>query len=178
MSDLEKYITSHKDEFNSFEPSSGHFQRFENRLNDQAEISPQGINRSMILKVAALILVMISVSVFVFDLATREIRERFAAGKSDTELPLEIRQAVQYYDNQANAGLGTLNKLAATRHEAIAVNESAMKEIQNLDDATADLKKLLADNPGNERILDAIVQNQQMKESVLNTIISQLSQKK
>ena len=36
----------------------------------------------------------------------------------------------------------------------------------------------LAASPGNERIIEAIIQNQQMKESVVNNIIAQVSQTK
>jgi len=178
MPDLEKYIKDHKDEFDTLEPGNGHFHRFEDRLASQPVAVQPGIKRPMILKVAALILLMITVSVFVFDLATREIRERFATEKPGTELPLEIREAVQYYNNQTNTQIGTLRKLAAARREAGVASESAAAEIKNLDAATAELKKLLADNPGNEHILDAIIQNQQMKGSVLQTIITQLSQTK
>ena len=178
MSDLEKYIGDHRDEFDTREPGPGHFRRFEDRLAGQPlQVQPVA-DRTVMLKVAAVILLLITVSVFIFDFAGREIRERFATAKPGTELPLEIREAVQYYDNQATTQLGTLHKLAAARNEPGTAGESAMKEMQSLDAATAELKTLLAANPGDERILDAIIQNQQMKESVLNNLISQVSQKK
>jgi hypothetical protein len=178
MSDLEKYMRDHRAEFDGDEPDPGHFKRFEERLATQPVTMHRGVNRFAMLKVAALILLLITVSVFVFDWAGREIREQFATGKQGTELPLEVREAVQYYDSQTATQLGTLNKLAAAQNEAATVNESARKEMKNLDAATAELKKLLAGNPGNERILDAIVQNQRMKESVLKNIISQVTQTK
>ena len=175
MSYLEKYISDHRDEFDAGEPEPGHFQRFEAKLKDQPVAIKHGHNRSLILKVAAAILILISVSVFVFDLATREIRERFASEKTDTELPVEIREAVQYYDNQANTKIAALHKLAEKHEGAGALDASAYNEIQSLDATTEELKKSLAENPGNEHILDAIILNQQMKGSILNSIINQLS---
>ncbi|MCX6268829.1 MAG: hypothetical protein NTW16_16005 [Bacteroidetes bacterium] len=176
MTNLEKYVKNHLEEFNSHEPDQGHFKRFEDRLNEQSELKSQVHSSFWGLKIAALILVMISVSVFVFDLATREVRERFSAEKEGAELPLEIREAVQYYDNQSVTQIATLNRLAANHADAGALGTSVLKEIQSLDHATEELKNSLHENPGNERILDAIIRNQQMKETMLNTIITQLSQ--
>ena len=178
MPDLEKYIKSHFDEFNSNEPDSGHFTRFENRLNAQPQLKPSGRNRSLLLKIAATILILIILSAFIFEFATREIRERFYAEKAKTELPPEIMQAVQYYDNQTNAQIATLNKLAANREDAGTLNASVLKEIQSLDATTNELKISLLKNPGNDHILDAIIQNQQMKETMLNTIITHMSVQK
>jgi hypothetical protein len=178
MSNIEEYITDHLDEFDSFEPEPGHFKRFEDRLQKQHLLYPVGHHRSQMLKVAAVIILMITVSVFVFEFATREFRERMATDKRATEMPAEIKEAVQYYDNQANMQITTLDKLAANHEDARALNTFALKEINSLDATTNDLKKSLAENPGNERILDAIVRTQQMKEAMLKTIITQISNAK
>jgi hypothetical protein len=175
MPDLEKFIKDRLDEFNSFEPEPGHFGRFEERLSQQSTQKPLQHNRSLTLKIAATIIVLITVSVLIFDFATREFRDRMAE-KQGMELPFEIREAVQYYDNQTNAQIAAIHKLAANREDAGALSESALKEINSLDATTRELKESLAGNPGNEHILDAIIRNQQMKESMLNTIITQLSQ--
>ncbi len=176
MPKLEKYIQDHIEEFDSHEPDPGHLIRFEQRLKEQHALEPVGYDRMLVLKIAALIIILVAVSVFVFDLATREIRDRFASGNQGTELPLEIREAVQYYDNQTSKQLAILNKLETNHEDAGAVSNSAFREIRSLDATTEELKKSLAENPGNERILDAIIQNQQMKETMLKTIIFQLSQ--
>jgi hypothetical protein len=179
MSDLQKFIREHQDEMNDAEPTAGHFERFAARLEEQSVgIHPPGRTRSQVLKVAALIVMLITVSVFVFDFATREIRERFANGNKGTELPVEIREAVQYYDSQAATQLATINKLAANNTSTGAPGVSALQEIRSLDATTEELMRSLDGNPGNEHILDAIIRNQRMKETMLNTIIIQLSQYK
>jgi hypothetical protein len=151
--------------------------KFQDRLSSQPAMAVDH-TRSRLLKVAAFIVILISVSVFLVEFVTRELSERFALSNQGSELPLEITEAIQYYDNQANVQLGALNKLAASNSEAISLNETALSEISKLDFATAELKNTLSVNPGNEHILDAIIQNQQMKESILNNIIKQLSQSK
>jgi len=178
MPNLEKYIKDHLDEFDSNEPADGHFERFQERLPKQAELTMMVHNRTRLLKVAALIIILISVSVFLVEFAGREIRERFASANQGTELPTEIREAILYYDNQTHAQLGTLNKLTASNPGALSLSESALVEMRNLDKSTADLKVIFLSNPGNENILDAIIRNQQMKETILKNIIHQLSQSK
>ena len=178
MSNLRKFVKEHRVEFDDTEPSAGHFERFAARLDNQPVTRSLTSNRSQMLKIAALIIVLITGSVLVFDFVTRGIREQFAAEKSGTELPLEIREAAQYYDNQTSMQIATLHKLTAIHEDAGALNASALKEIQSLDATTSELKKSLAGNPDNERIFDAIIRNQQMKETMLNTIITQLSPSK
>ena len=178
MSNLRKFIKEHRVEFDDAEPSAGHFERFAARLDEQTVKRSLARNPSQILKIAALIIVLISMSVLVFDFATREIRERFASQKAGTELPLEIREAVQYYDNQTSRQIATLYKLAAIHEDPGALSATVLKDIQSIDATTDELKKSLAGNPGNERIFDAIIRNQQMKETMLNTIITQVSQSK
>jgi hypothetical protein len=178
MSEIQKFIRENREKFDDSEPLSGHFERFAARLNEQPAMQPRTSHRSPVLKVAAIIVVLISVSVFIIDFATREIRERFAIDDNSNELPAEIREAMQYYENQSNTKIATMHQLAANRQDADALNASAFNEIRSLDATTSELKKSLAENPGNERILDAIIQNQQMKETMLNTIISKLSDSK
>jgi hypothetical protein len=178
MSDLEKYIKDHQEEFDSTEPEPGHLRRFEDRLAEQPGMKLPRFNRPLLLKIAALIIILISVSVFIFEFATREIRDRFAHESQAAELPSEILEAVQYYDNQTITQLATIHKLAFNNSDAEALSSATLKDIRSLDASTDELKKSLAQNPGNEHILDAIVRNQQMKENMLNTIITQISNSK
>ncbi|MCK9423701.1 MAG: hypothetical protein M0Q38_14005 [Bacteroidales bacterium] len=176
MSDLEKFIKDHREEFDTFEPSPDHFKKFETLLQQQPEVLQPGINRFMMLKIAALILVLITVSVFVFDLATKGIRDRLNNRNAGTELPLEVKEVVQYYDIQVAERFGQIQKLASSNEEARMLNSNAIREIQNLDVSTDELKKSLAENPNNERLLAALIQNQQMKEGIMNNIINKLIQ--
>lgn len=177
MTNLEKLIRGKRDSFDTEEPAEGHFARFEARLEAQPGQSPSYANRFTMLKIAALVLLLISVSVFIFDLATREIRERFAGKGNASELPLELREAMQYYNSQTEQQMGKIRSLAASNEQARELSRNALKEIASLDHNTGDLKTELQENPGNERIQAAILLNQQMKEGIMNNIITQLTQK-
>ncbi|MCK9205190.1 MAG: hypothetical protein M0P58_12255, partial [Bacteroidales bacterium] len=178
MSVIEKFIRDHREEFDTVEPDPGHFQRFEARLQQRPTARTPALSHSGMLWVAALIVILISVSVFAFDFATQEIRDRFNNREANAELPLEVREVVQYYDVRVTNRIGQLNALASNNEEARELRTDAMKEIQTLDVNTGELKKSLAENPNNERILAALIQNQQMKEGIINDIIDHLSQVK
>jgi len=177
MSDLEKFIRQHRAEFDGDEPSPGHFERFEARLDESREFGVHAGSRSRMLKIAALILLFISISAIVFDFATQQIHARFASGQHKQELPDEISDVIRYYDNQASVQLAVLGNLTAGKKDAGVLDKSVRNEINNLDASTAELKMNLEDSPGNERIEAAIIRNQQMKESILINIINQISNK-
>ncbi|MEI7983077.1 MAG: hypothetical protein WCI71_15615 [Bacteroidota bacterium] len=178
MSDLEKFINHHREEFDNFEPGPGHYKKFESRLTYLPVTLHIAKNPHTMLRIAALILVLITLSVFVFDLGTKEIRTYLNNRNAGTELPEEVREAVQYYDNQVGNRLEQLNKLASSNEEARVLSSNVIREIQNLDASTDEIKRSLAENPNNERILAALIQNQQMKEGIINNIINQLNQVK
>ncbi|MCX6278640.1 MAG: hypothetical protein NT004_11145 [Bacteroidetes bacterium] len=177
MTNLQKFIREHREEFDDSEPSKDHFERFAVLLDEQSKTHIPAYNRSQLLKIAALILLLIGLSAIIFDFATQQIRSRFASVQNNTELPEEIREVIQYYDSHANVQLAALGNLTVGNKDAVALNESVLREIGFLDASTAELKINLADNPGNERIEAAIIRNQQMKESILNTIINEISNK-
>jgi hypothetical protein len=174
MSDLNQFIRNHRDEFDDVEPDPGHFGRFESRLQKEA-VTTVG-KRNAMLRIAAMILILISVSVFLFDFATHEIMTRFGAGKSQVEMPGDVAEAIRYYDDQAIQQLSVISRLTGASPEARLLSESSLQELASLDDDTRVLKDELSSNPNNERILAALIQNQQMKEGIMRTIIHQLSQ--
>jgi hypothetical protein len=175
MSKLERFVNEHRAEFDSDEPESGHSERFAALLDSQVVVSGPPRRVFGTLKIAAVILVLISFSVLIFETATRSIREWFSAQAVRTELPVEIRDAVKYYDDRANAQIAAIHQLSLNRDDAAVISASALKEIRLLDAGTEELKKSLTVNPGNENLLDAIVRNQQMKDNMLENIITQLS---
>jgi len=175
MTDLQKFISDHRTEFDDLEPDPDHFRRFEKKLKKLPASRTLTSNRHQMLRIAALILVLISVSVFVFDLATREIREWYGTQTSRLELPKDVDEAIQYYDNQITQQLGEIRKLAGENTAGREVSASALKEIGMLDDNTNELKRCLLQNPNNERLLAALIQNQQMKEGILSNIVTKLN---
>jgi len=175
MDNLDKLILENRDQFDGTEPLDGHFERFRDKLGMAGQVEVTTPSRFSMLKVAAVILVIITGSIFVFDLATRTIRERFSYGKAGIEMTAEMTEAVQYYDARAMAQLKVVRELTNDPVRAGLINENALKEMQSLDDNTRELQKSLTENPNCERLQAAIIQNQQMKEGIMNTIVNQLN---
>jgi len=176
MNDLEKYIRNHRAEFDDAEPDPGHFRRFEERVHLRGVKSINPFNRPFLLKIAALILLLITVSVLVFDLTTRGILNRWNNAQASVEFPQEVKEVIMYYDNQATQQLLEISRLAGSTEEAKKLTTQAMKDVSTLDDNTGELKRAFSENTNQERILTAIIQNQQMKENILTTVITQLNQ--
>ena len=173
MNNLDKLIKENREKFDGIEPLDGHFERFREKLGYAGEDGIRTPSRFGLLKVAAIILVIITGSVLVFDQATKSIRDRFS-NTEESQLTSEMAEAVQYYDARAFAQLKEVNKLVNDQAEAGRINEEALKEIQALDENTRDLQKSLAENPNCERLQAAVIQNQQMKEGIMNAIVSHL----
>jgi hypothetical protein len=175
MNNLDKLFQEDRYQFDATEPLDGHFERFRERLGIADQTVASNFSRFGMLKVAAVILVIITGSILVFDLATTSIRERFSGGKADIAVTSEMTEAVQYYDARAMAQLKVVRKLASNPAQADLINGDALKEMKSLDESTRELQKSLAGNPNCERLQDAIIQNQQMKEGIMNTIVNHLN---
>ena len=175
MNNLDKLIQENRDQFDGIEPLDGHFERFRESLGILGQPAVTGRSGFSMLKVAAVILVIITGSILVFDLATHSLRERFSSSKEGVEMTAEMTEAVQYYDARALAQLNVVRKLANDPVQADLINENAIKEMQSLDESTRELRKSLTENPNCERLQAAIIQNQQMKEGIMNTIVNHLN---
>jgi hypothetical protein len=177
MDKLEKFITENHEAFNDAEPLAGHFSRFEEKLNKQIPAPAMRFERSMFLKIAAGLLILMTVTVFVFDAAKRHsLREGFGSDNSAALSP-EMKDAIQYYDDAASQKLGMIDQLACCGQDTRKVYSMANSELKSLNASADELKKALAENPGNERIQAAIIQNHQMKEKVMNQVVSKMKRK-
>lgn len=173
---LEKIFSENRDAFDAFEPEAGHFERFEARLDAAEEHRSKRANRFGMLKVAALILVLISATIFIFDFAFSQIRDRIASSEQSDGFPLEMHEAMFYYKTRTDQQLATLNELSANHPQVGEIRQSAKLEMERLDKCTGELTAELKKNPGNEKIEEAILLNQKMKEEILTHILSRITQ--
>jgi len=176
MSNIEHFIRQHHSEFDDIEPKPGHVQRFEARLYVDSTGSTLSINRRLLLKIAAIILLLITISVFIFDLKTHSVRLRLGIEVASTELPSEVKDVIQYYDRLAIHQMNEIDKLTGPDQKAKDLNIDARRELQSLDNNTTALKQAFSENHNDERIIAALIQNQQMKERVTKTILTQINQ--
>ena len=177
MNNLEEYVTKHCDEFSDSEPPEGHFERFESKLGESPEQHQHPIRRTNVLKMAAVILLLISVGAFAIEYGVKGIFNSIMGSPESTGLSAEMTDALNYYDNQNRTKIERLAEIAAVTSETKGVEASVLKELESLDASSVELKRSLGQNPGNERLQAALIQNQRMKESILNTVLHHISDK-
>ncbi|MGA2824442.1 MAG: hypothetical protein ABSE72_13075 [Bacteroidales bacterium] len=174
MDKLEKFITENRESFDDAEPLAGHFSRFEEKLDQQKDHSGIAIDKNFFLKIAAGLLILLTVSVYIFDFAANRISKNLSGEQRSALAPGEIQDAINYYDDAVSSKLGQINKLACCGQDTRKIYSMASDEIKTLNANSAELQKTLSENPGNERIQAAIIQNQQMKEKVINQVVGKL----
>jgi len=74
MDKLEKFIVENRESFDDAEPMEGHFSRFGEKLNQETIPERFASNRMFFLKIAAGILLLLGVSVFIFDFLNMTMR--------------------------------------------------------------------------------------------------------
>jgi hypothetical protein len=175
MGKLENFISQHREQFDDAEPGEGHLSSFLEKLGEENKTKPLFRNRTVLLKIAASVIVLITLSAIGYELTTRNISNQFLFSRQEASLSAELRDAMEYYNNETATKMATLSSLTQHDENIHNISQPVLAEISNLDAATSDLAEQLEQNPGNEQIEAAIVRNQQMKQSILNELISQIS---
>jgi len=174
MDKLEKFITKNRESFDDAEPLTGHFSRFEEKLDQQQSHSGFAIDKNFLLRIAAGLLIFLTVSVYIFDFAANRLSKNLSGESRSAIISTEMQDAINYYDDAASAKLGQIDKLACCGQDTRKVHSMANNEMNSLNANSAELQKTLSENPGNERIQAAIIQNHQMKEKVMNQMVSRM----
>ncbi len=176
MDNLEKFITENREFFDDAEPQAGHFSRFEEKMEQQQPHSEVAVDKYFLLKIAAGLLILLTVSVYIFDFAAHNISKSLSGKTNTTIVPAEIQDAINYYNDAASTKLGQINKLACCGQDTHKIYTIASAELKSLNANSEELKKALSENP-DERIQAAIIQNNQMKEKVMNELVDQIKRK-
>ena len=112
MDKLEKFIIENRELFDDAEPPEGHFNRFEEKL-DQQHVQPGiVVDKYFLLKIAAGLLILFTVSVYIFDFAADRFSGSLSGKPRSTLVSPEMQDAINYYDDAASTKLGQINKLA------------------------------------------------------------------
>ena len=169
MDELEKFIRENKEMFTNEEPMEGHFERFEGRLRFQ-----QRRNRIRqiyrITSMAAVVLLLIASSIFVYDRYFDAAPASFRLGDISPEL-----QKVEYYFtsqiDQTTTGVDSLS------HYTDKITKDAMhQEIARMDSLHTNLQKKMGLNPGDERIVNAMISYYQARLKVMQDFVEMLNQ--
>lgn len=166
MTDLEKYIIANRESFDQ-EPEEGHFIRFQKKLAKQQRHSLFS-QFWPALKIASVILMIIFSGMWIFDHTFRD------SPVAATLIPVpEYNEAEQYFATQVNMKVNEIRQfqfIGDTTQKQI-----LLSELSGMDSLYIELQRDLHANPGDERVLQAMIEYYQMKLDVLNNIIQQLN---
>jgi hypothetical protein len=172
MSMLEEKIRKNRDLFDGAEPSEGHFDRFQSRLDDLHEVAPliKSRHSGRLFRVAAVIAVLLGLSVTYYLINPSDNSNHVAA----STLPQEIQEARMYYNKQAEEKLQKINQYASSGSEASYIQKVVTNEITLLDSNSVKLEKQLQNDHQNKRLINALIRNYKTKSDLLDDILNRL----
>ncbi|MBT3748663.1 MAG: hypothetical protein HN936_02880 [Bacteroidetes bacterium] len=167
MDQLEKIMRENKELFMEQEPSEGHFNRFEKHLIQQNRKTKTISLAKRISRVAAIGLLAIMSSMWAYNefLAPAEL---ISLG----DVNQEYQEVEFYFTSQINSKYQELqdNELL----NDVDYQNTLSDEMTQMDSIYTHLQKELGSNPGDERIINAMIKLYQTKLQVITNILIQL----
>jgi hypothetical protein len=172
MSMLEEKIRKNRDLFDGAEPSEGHFNRFQSKLDDLHEVAPRlkSWYSTRLFRVAAVIVVLLGLSVTYYMIDPSMKSNQVAA----STLPQEIQEARMYYNKLADEKLQKINQCASSTSEASYIQKVVVDEISVLDSSSVKLEVELQNDNQNKRLINALLRNYKTKSDLLDDILNRL----
>ena len=169
MKSIEDTIRNNKDFFEDAEPSEGHLERFNRKLEKRFQINT--IKRSIVpylLKAAVVTLLITLSSLWTWDHFIRTGSTRMTLG----QVSPQYKEVENYYVHQVNLMEGEIVNVDLKNNPA--QKTMLMKEIKSMDSTYVSLQKELKANPNDERIINAMIEHYQTKLEVMTYIVNQL----
>lgn len=171
MKNLEDIIRSNKDFFDEEEPSRGHLERFNRKL--EIKFGTATIKRSIVpylLKAAVVTLLVTLSSLWTWDHFIRSDRDRMTLG----QVSPQYKEVESYYVHQVNLMESELVNIDLKNNPG--QKEMLMTEMKSMDSVYVQLQKELKANPNDERIINAMIEHYQTKVEIMSFIVSQLKE--
>jgi hypothetical protein len=169
MDTIEDYIKNNKSSFEDREPSDGHFERFNMKL--EVRFHSKKHKKSIVpylLKAAVVTLLVTLSSLWCWDNFIRPGSRRTTL----SDVSPQYREVENYYIHQVNLMEGELTNVEMKNSPE--QKEMLIKEIKNMDSVYVALQKELKANPNDERIINAMIEHYQTKLEVMTLIVNQL----
>ena len=169
MKNIEDIIRSKKDFFEDAEPSEGHLERFNRKLEMRFQVAP--VKRSIVpylLKAAVVTLLITLSSLWTWDHFIRTGSSRMTLG----QVSPQYKEVENYYVHQVNMMEGEIVNVDLKNSPDQKV--LLMKEMKSMDSTYVSLQKELKANPNDERIINAMIEHYQTKLEVMTYIVNQL----
>ena len=169
MKNIEDIIRNNADFFEDAEPSTGHLERFNRKLEKRFQVNI--IKRSIVpylLKAAVVTLLITLSSLWTWDHFIRSGSSRMTLG----QISPQYKEVENYYVHQVNMMESEIVNVDLKNNP----DQKAllMKEVKSMDSTYVSLQKELKANPNDERIINAMIEHYQTKLEVMTYIVNQL----
>jgi len=169
MKNIEEIIRNNKDFFEEAEPSTGHLERFNRKLEKRFQINT--IKRSIVpylLRAAVVTLLVTLSSLWTWDHFIRTGSSRMTLG----QVSPQYKEVENYYVHQVNMMESEIVNVDLKNNPE--QKNMLLKEMKNMDSTYVSLQKELKANPNDERIINAMIEHYQTKLEVMTYIVNQL----
>lgn len=165
MDELKNIISNNRSLFDVAEPSSDHFSKFKDLLEQENKKQKQ-FSWTGLLKVASVVVLVILSSLYVGE-------HVFKLGKNLTVYEnAEFKEAKTYYVHQVN---NQINQIEQMQHLLSSEQRTVLvDEMTSMDQMYKKLQKDLDAMPNDPRIIEALLRHYQLKMDILNRIIGDL----
>jgi len=176
MQKIEEKIRNNREKFDHADPPAGHFEKFQEKVQTMNAPAKKGIQRGFIIRVAAVIIVLITVSITLLTINNDLFHRSLFSESNAGEIPEELQEVQYYYTSLADQKLDEINALAASDEEATKVKELALQEMNALETTNEQLEEEYKESGNNDRILNAIINNYRIMTKLLDHIITEMDQ--
>jgi hypothetical protein len=169
MKNIEEIIRNNKDFFEDAEPSDGHFERFNRKL--EVRFQAGTVKRSIVpylLRAAVVTLLVTLSSLWTWDHFIRPENNRMTLG----QVSPQYKEVENYYIHQVNLMEGEIVNVDLKNSPE--QKKVLMSEMKSMDSVYVSLQKELKANPDDERIINAMIEHYQTKLEVMTYIVNQL----
>ncbi len=161
---LEEIIRNNSGSFDSEEPSADHFKKFLKKLDD----SHRNVRKERYIRL--LTHVASVAAVFLLVLSVILLRQQSANDNLSQKLPAEVTEIENYFQYQIESNLRTLGP---SLDNCPVQKKNLQTCFRELDRSFRTIRNDLKENPGNELVLNALINHYQTKLEILEQITRQ-----
>jgi hypothetical protein len=168
--DLENFVKQNQNLFNLEEPNEGHFERFKAKLEEQPVRKNLFIGRAM--RYAAVIVLLISGVLIYTQTGLFNGNSGALAESSEIEINEEFSEISNFYDSQIDIKLEEIDQIQCK--QGTDQRSAIGNDLEELNASYAELKNEYTNDPENQMIQNALINNYQMRLSILDMVVDKL----
>lgn len=156
-------------------PPKGHRKRFEQRLEEEENLNPKGvqfhISYKLMQRVAVAALIIIAAT-FTWVVNDSKVKTPVNEGMSLAAISDKYQDVETFYQREVSNRLNLIDNSENDMEKSI--YREAISKLTKLENSYKILEKDLASNPDNLRIINSMIQNYQLRIKVLETLYKKL----